>query len=131
MTTLNNPLSMLFKKNLDEFISIWTNDRKDYQIEGIEASNIALSNKKRTVDSSKLAHNTQPERGVRQKNRVEQPLEGAVKLTVFLMPLKAFTRSGIYTLHGYNRKAKESLLWCYFGFGFYMLLLVLGLFLCR
>ena len=90
MTTLNNPLSMLFKKNLDEFISIWTNDRKDYQIEGIDSSRIALPNKKKAIDSSKLAHHTQPERDVRQKNRAEQPLEGAIKLTVFLTFLRIF-----------------------------------------
>jgi hypothetical protein len=130
MTTLY-PFSFLFKKNYNEFVSIWTNDRKDYQIESIEASSIALLNKKRAIDALKFAHNAQLERDTRQKNRSEQPLEGSVKLTVFLMPLKAFTRSGLYTIHGYNRKANACLLWCYLGFGFYMLLLVLALFLCR
>jgi hypothetical protein len=131
MTTLINPLSILFKKNLDEFISIWTNDRKDYQIENIKASDVALPNQKKGIDSSKLGHNTPPERNTRQKNRAEQPLEGTIKFTIFLMPLKAFTRSGLYTMHGYTRKANECLLWSYIGFGFYMLLLVLSLFICR
>ena len=36
MTTHSNFLSILLKKNLDEFVSIWTNDRQDYSYEGTE-----------------------------------------------------------------------------------------------
>lgn len=116
MTTQNNPLSILFNKNLDEFISIWANDRKDYQIEGIETSKIAFKSQNWATKPSNAT-----------KTKAEEPLEWTIKVTLFLMPLKAFMRSGLYAMRGYKRKSKECMQWCYYGFGFYMLLVVVSL----
>lgn len=127
MTTQNNTLSTLFKKNLNEFVSIWSNDRKDYSFDGVETSEIAFKSQNWAVESSNPAYKTQAKTAVASNSKAEEPLEWTMKLTLFFMPLKAFMRSALYAMRGYNRKAKECIQWCYYGFGFYMLLVVVSL----
>ena len=114
--------SEMFKRNDEELIQILTVDRDNYLPEALAAAKDAFE--KRNLQNEKIEIITKEvsrEAEIKRK-KANEPLNIGIKIGTFLFPLiLTIILSGYYKSDGYNKKAKDLVLWTLFGICFYII----------
>ena len=122
----NQFTEQMSKRTNAELIKIVNEQRNDYQPEAVTAAEEELT--KRNLSQTQLSTAKQELEQKKQfdENRANEPLAMGLKiLTAFFPGLIMIIFSGGYKADGYDRKAKELVRWTFYGFGFYIALIIL------
>jgi hypothetical protein len=125
MTNQEKYAKAMSKKTDAELIRVLTTDANGYEEEALTAAEIEFENRNLTVEQAEKATKINEKVVLEEQNKAEEPLGGDVKTLIFFIPFKAFGLAGYYTINGYDRKSKEVIHACYYGFGFYFALILL------
>ena len=120
MTTDNKFAAVMSKKTDAELLRILTIDTDKYQPEALATAEAEFQKRDLTIEQTKEAEKITKKAIALETAKADEPLDSDIKWLVFLIPTKAFISSGLYAAEGYDRKAKEIMQWCYYGFGFYI-----------
>ena len=128
MTTHNKFTEIMQQRSDAELLEIVTKLRDDYESDAVAAAETEL--KKRELTPDKL---DQAEKEVEQKHKVieetaNQPLDIHWIVLCLLFPgLINFFLAFIFKGQGQDRKFKEAWRWTFYGFGFYISILIIAL----
>lgn len=118
------------KRTDEELIKLLTADKENYLPEALAAA--VEEFEQRNLSPEKLSSITKE---VTRKKEIEdkkmnEPLDVGIKVITFLLPLiLTLVLSGYYKSGGYDRKARELVKWTMYGFGFYLGIILLVIFL--
>jgi hypothetical protein len=112
------------EKSDAELLSIVGEDSGQYQQDAISAAQVELN--LRNLSDSQI---TQFKKENKEKKDIElqkaqMPLDTHYRVLTLIFPaIITIVLSGYFKGSGYDRKAKELVLWTFYGFGFYFLLI--------
>lgn len=117
----------VMKENSDEeLIKILTVRRQDYQEEAIIAAENELQSRNLSEEKKESHRIVAEENFVKDVKKANEPLGTPLKvLTVIFPMIITFILSGFYKSNGYDRKAKDLVVWTIVGFAFYFFIVVL------
>ena len=114
--------SEMVKRNDEELIQILTVDRDNYLPEALAAAKDEFE--KRNLQNEKIEIITKEvsrEAEIKRK-KANEPLNIGIKISTFLFPLiLTIILSGYYKSDGYDKKAKDLVLWTFLGICFYII----------
>ena len=115
----------VMKENSDEeLIKILTVSRADYQEEAIVAAENELHSRNLSEEKKESYRIVAEENFVRDVKKANEPLETHLKvLTVIFPMIITFILSGFYKSNGYDKRAKELVMWTIVGFVIYFVII--------
>jgi len=116
---------VMSKRTDSELLKILTDSVDDYQPAALEAAKSELTKRNLTTEQISLAKNEiEQDRNVKDI-RANEKLGAGWKLLTFVFPgLIQLVFSGTFKSDGYDRKAKELVKWTFYGFAFYVSLIL-------
>ena len=115
----------VMKENSDEeLIKILTVRRADYQEEAVVAAENELQSRNLSEEKKESYRIVAEENFVKDVKKANEPLETHLKvLTVIFPMIITFILSGFYKSNGYDKRAKELVMWTIVGFAFYFVVI--------
>jgi len=117
----------IMQENSDEeLVKILTVRRDDYQEEAIEAAEQELQLRSLSDEKKEIYRNVAEQQKILEIQKASEPLEIHWKvLTLFFPMVITFILSGFYKSNGFDKKAKDLVIWTFLGFGCYFLLIII------
>ena len=110
----------------EELIKIVTYERDNYQEAAIKAVEIELEKRNLNQTDIYSAQDSIEAKYEQQQLKAETPLDTHWKILTFIFPgILQIILSGTFKSEGYDRKASELVKWTFFGFGFYVLVILI------
>lgn len=126
MTSQNRFQEVMKQLSFAELIDIVKNKRDDYQPEAVDAAEAELELRKQKGEKWEAPEKTVNKKKLSAKEKAEIPLSAERKLLTFVFPvIGVFSAARRMRDEGYIRKSKELEKWFFFGFLFYVGILVL------
>lgn len=122
----------VMKENSDEeLVKILTVRRADYQEDAIVAAQNELQSRNLSEEKKDSYRIVAEENLAREVKKAGEPLETHLKMLTVIFPMIiTFILSGFYKSNGYDKRAKEVVMWTIVGFAFYFVfitaLIILG-----
>ena len=119
-----------FKKTMretsdEELVKILTVFRDDYQEEAIDAAEKELQLRNLSEEKKEVYKNAAEDQREVEIKKSNEPLGMEWKILTLIFPMViTFILSGFYKSNGYDKKAKDLVIWTFFGFGSYLLLII-------
>ena len=115
-----------------ELLKVVTISRNDYQPEAIEAAEIELKNRNLSVQQTEEAIKENESLEQIKIEKANKELGITLKVLSFIFPgIIQILFSRVFKADGYDRKARELLKWTFYGFGFYLGIVILIIILSR
>jgi len=115
-----------------ELLKVVTISRNDYQPEAIEAAEIELKNRNLSVQQTEEAIKENESLEQIKIEKANKELGITLKVLSFIFPgIIQILFSRVFKADGYDRKARELLKWTFYGFGFYLGIVILIVILSR
>ena len=109
-----------------ELLKIVTIDRANYQEVALIAAEAELAKRNLTSEQINTAKSFNEKEQKIQTFKANSPLEMHWKILTFILPgIFQIILSGTFKGDGYDRKANELVKWTFYGFGFYIGLVLL------
>ena len=110
----------------EELIQIVVYERDNYQEAAIKAAEIELEKRNLNQTDIYSAQDAIEAKYEQQLIKAEIPLDTHWKILTFIFPgILQIILSGTFKSEGYDRKASELVKWTLFGFGFYVLVILI------
>jgi len=115
-----------------ELLKVVTIARNDYQPEAIEAAEIELKNRNLSVQKTEEVIKENEALEQIKIEKANKELGITLKVLSFIFPgIIQILFSRVFKADGYDRKARELLKWTFYGFGFYLGIVILIVILSR
>ena len=109
-----------------ELIAIVTEGKDDYQTEAFEAAKIELTKRNLSSSDYNVAVTEYENDKQIKSEKANQPLGFGQKLFALFIPgFGLFVSAGSLKGDGYDRKAKDLTTWTFYGFAFYIVLILI------
>lgn len=118
--------SEMARRTDEELIQIVTIDREKYLPDALAAANDEF--RKRNLEEEKVNQisNVISRKRDYENKKASEPLDTALKIAAFLLPMiLMFILSGYFKMNGYDKKANELARWTFYGFGLYIIIMIL------
>jgi hypothetical protein len=110
----------------EELVKIVTVYRTDYQDEAIIAAEDELRSRNLSLEQTENYKITAEKTHAQDIKKANEPLETPIKIVTAIFPMIiTFILSGFYKSKGYDKKAKDLIMWTFVGFAAYIFLIAL------
>jgi len=128
----NKFTSSMIQLSDSELLKVVTIARNDYQPEAIEAAEIELKNRNLSVQKTEEVIKENEALEQIKIEKANKELGITLKVLSFIFPgIIQILFSRVFKADGYDRKARELLKWTFYGFGFYLGIVILIVILSR
>jgi hypothetical protein len=128
----NKFTSSMVQLSDSELLKVVTIARNDYQPEAIEAAEIELKNRNLSVQKTEEVIKENEALEQIKIDKANKELGITLKVLSFIFPgIIQVLFSRVFKADGYDRKARELLKWTFYGFGFYLGIVILIIILSR
>ena len=115
------------KRTNEELIQILTIEKDNYLPDALSAANTEFE--KRNLQNEKINSIVKELSKKKELDDIKsnEPLDSGIKAATFLFPvIITMFLSGYYKAEGYNRKAKDLVVWTLYGFCFYIIIILIA-----
>ncbi len=128
----NKFTSSMVQLSDSELLKVVTIARNDYQPEAIEAAEIELKNRNLSVQKTEEVIKENEALEQIKMEKANKELGATLKVLSFIFPgIIQILFSRVFKADGYDRKARELIKWTFYGFGFYLGIVILIVILSR
>jgi hypothetical protein len=115
------------RQNTRKLVDIVNSDEGIYDPLAVQAANNELISRNLSDDEIKMTEAEIAEKMKEFEARKHEPLNWGYKILCIILPgTIPLTLAAGFKADGYHQKAKDSLRWTFYGFGFYISVVILG-----